>query len=235
MHFRGITLFWENSPPPNGLHATLLHRQCFYDWQALKSHRSSTPQSAFIPSSQRVAVIGRASELSQKRVSGVDAPRVPPERQLTIMLVCVCLAFVCLRLPYTTSYALHEYTKEPNKTRSAAEELPYTVATRISDVIATTNYMVNFFLYGLCGSYFRQQIRAAFGCRRGGRGEWNGGRQGPFGSRSASSCCSNRTSMTLATRVSVGSEALQLSTYRSHAKGLPPERTSVQTRAASYD
>jgi len=127
-----------------------------------------------VPSSQQVAVIGSASDVRHKRVSAVEAPRGPPERQLTIMLVCVCMAFVCLRLPYATSYALDEYTKEPNKTRSPAEALPYTVATRISDVIATTNYMVNFFLYGLCGSYFRQQIRAAFGCRRCGRGGRSG-------------------------------------------------------------
>jgi len=147
----------------------------------LRSHRSSstTPRSAFVPSNQRVAIIGR--DMNPPRVS-VDAPRGPPERQLTVMLVSVCVAFVCLRLPYTTSYALNEYTKQPNKTRTAAEQLTYSIATQITDVIATTNYMVNFFLYGLCGSYFRQQVRAAFGCRRGGRGGWANGRQRPYGS-----------------------------------------------------
>ena len=83
----------------------------------------------------------------------------PPERQLTMMLVSVCVAFVCLRLPYTVSYALYEYAKDPSSPRTPAEALPYVVAVQITDVIATTNYVVNFFLYGLCGSYFRQQVR----------------------------------------------------------------------------
>jgi len=123
-------------------------------------------QSAFIPSNQRVDVIN-SSTAQVKPARGEQ--RGPQERQLTIMLVCVCVAFVCLRLPYTVSYALSEYTRPTNGSRSAADDLPYFVASQITDVIATTNYVVNFFLYGLCGSYFREQVRAAFRCRR---GEW---------------------------------------------------------------
>ena len=49
--------------------------------------------------------------------------------------------------------------KDPDRPRTPSEELPYVMLTQITDVIATTNYVVNFFLYGLCGSYFRQQVR----------------------------------------------------------------------------
>jgi len=134
------------------------------------------------------------------------------------MLVSVCVAFVCLRLPYTVSYALLEYAKDPDSPRRPAEALPYWVAWQVTDVIATTNYVVNFFLYGLCGSYFRQQVRAAFRCRRGGpAGRWAaGGSHRQYGSGSR---MSTRTSLT--TRTSVISESLHLTGYRLHDYDVP--------------
>ena len=198
--------------------------------QSVRSHRkSSTPLSAFTPSNQRVEFTGRASDVKPLRAGGVETAGAgghrggPPERQLTMMLVSVCVAFVCLRLPYTISYALYEYTKDPDNPRTNAEDLPYELAKHITDVIATTNYMVNFFLYGLCGSYFRQQVRAAFDCRRRGRRGWAAGRQLQFGrgSRTGSSC-STRTSDLTTTRTSVRSEVVNLNTYcRSRVQELP--------------
>jgi len=145
------------------------------------------------------------------------------------MLVSVCVAFVCLRLPYTISYALYEYTKDPGVKRSAAEDLPYILATQITDVIATTNYMVNFFLYGLCGSYFRQQVRLAFGCcRRGGQGGWMAGRQLQMGrgSRSGSGYSTRMSELMLTQqRASVRSETAYVNTYcRSRVQQLPTIR-----------
>lgn len=149
-------------------------------------------QSAFTPSNQRIK---RSFDTNHEHLigelsSGASKPRGPPERQLTIMLVSVCVAFVCLRLPYTVSYAVNEYTKDPNAARSTAQDLPYVVATKITDVIATTNYMVNFFLYGLCGSYFRQQVRLIFppagaSCipLRSSRSRWAGGKTAPVRQR----------------------------------------------------
>jgi len=128
------------------------------------------------------------------------------------MLLCVCVAFVCLRLPYTVSYALYEYTKDPGDRRSPVEDLPYFLASQITDVVATTNYMVNFFLYGLCGSYFRQQVRAAFSCgrHRGGRGARAAGRlqslQYTSGSRYSTAGAS--------TRLSVASDTMHLNAYK---------------------
>ena len=158
---------------------------------------------------------------SSGEVTATGGHRGPPERQLTLMLVSVCVAFVCLRLPYTISYALYEFTKDPDSPRSVAEDLPYVLAKQICDVIATTNYVVNFFLYGLCGSYFRQQVRAAFRCRRSGRGIWASGGQFRLGSRSGSGC-STRTSDLMTTRTSVRSETLNLTAYsRSRVHELP--------------
>jgi len=140
------------------------------------------------------------------------------------MLVCVSVAFVCLRLPYSISYALYEYGKDiyPNRTPAAA--LRYMLAKEITDVIATTNYVVNFFLYGLCGSYFRQQVRAAFSCRRGGHGGWASGRQRPYGSGSRPS---TRTSVTA--RTSLTSESMHLAGYRLHDYQAPLSRTKTAT------
>lgn len=180
-------------------------------------HRASASMSAFTPSNQRVDVISRSPDLRSASLSGatntckVGQPRGPPERQLTLMLVSVSVAFICLRLPYTISFALYEYGKDIAPCRSSAVELRYLLAKNITDVIATTNYVVNFFLYGLCGSYFRQQVRAAFRCRRGGHGGWVSGRQRPYRSGSH---LSNRTSVTA--RVSLTSESMHLAGYRLH-------------------
>ena len=196
--------------------------------------------SAFTPSNQRVDIASRVRSASEvSGAAGVTGQRgpperqlnlllvsvsVPPERQLTIMLVSVCVAFVCLRLPYTISYALYEFTKDPKSPRSPAEELSYLLAKLITDVIATTNYTVNFFLYGLCGSYFRQQVRAAFCCRRGGRGGWAAGRQLQQGRQSRSgSGLSTRTTDLITTRQSIRSETINLNVHRrSRGFELPP-------------
>jgi len=93
------------------------------------------------------------------RTASVVRARASSEAQLTAMLVAVCLAFVCFRLPYTIAY----YTYE-NGRRIWRKDAPLTLfrallALRITDILATANYAVNFFLYCLCGTYFRQQIR----------------------------------------------------------------------------
>jgi hypothetical protein len=107
---------------------------------------------------------GSVSELVRNsRHSLMLKLRPPPEHQLSAMLVGVCVAFVCLRLPYTIAYYIHEYRKELwGSSLDNATETRLHAAKQITDVIATSNYVVNFFLYSLCGSYFRQQIATAF-------------------------------------------------------------------------
>lgn len=84
------------------------------------------------------------------------------------MLVGVCVAFVCLRLPYTVAYYLYTYHAQlwPAGYVTPSFKFRLFVAWRMTDVVATSNYVVNFFMYSMCGSYFRQQVRAAFKCTR---------------------------------------------------------------------
>ena len=68
-----------------------------------------------------------------------------------------------LRLPYTIAFGLHS---SKSKSTDPDLRLKLFAAWRITDIIATFNYVVNFFLYCLCGSYFRLQISTVFGCKR---------------------------------------------------------------------
>jgi hypothetical protein len=117
------------------------------------------PRSSSLPHVQR----GRPPEVRRCTSTGSS---VPPERQLTAMLVAVCVAFVCLRLPYTIAYYIYTYRAQLWTTHQLTPDFDFQtfVAWRFTDVIATSNYVVNFFLYSLCGSYFRQQVRNAFRC-----------------------------------------------------------------------
>ena len=125
-----------------------------------------------------------ATDASTRRYQVAARRRgMPPERQLSVMLVSVCLAFICLRLPYTIVYPLHE-ERHPlwGNDIDALTELRLFIAKQTFDIVATFNYVANFFLYCLSGSYFRSQIRAVFAAcgRRGGRRQGIGGssRQG---------------------------------------------------------
>ena len=85
-------------------------------------------------------------------------PAVPPERQLTAMLVAVSVAFVCLRMPYTVAFYVHSYRNQLWGVVSPQLEFITYSAYKLTDIVATSNYVVNFFLYSMCGSYFRQQV-----------------------------------------------------------------------------
>jgi hypothetical protein len=114
---------------------------------------------------ERIKQTGHGNDCLLKRGArgtSVMRSRGPPERQLSALLVGVSVAFVCLRLPYTIAYYLYAYRKEFWKDNETTETRLYT-AQQITDVIATSNYVVNFFLYSLCGSYFRHQITMACG------------------------------------------------------------------------
>ena len=67
------------------------------------------------------------------------------QRQLTIMLLAICCATVGLQLPYMIIYKLN-----PNKTSTYM---------RVADMVATSNYAVNFALYSASGSAFRSSVQ----------------------------------------------------------------------------
>ena len=86
--------------------------------------------------------------------------------QLTLMLISVSIAFLVLRLPYTVTFYLNAYkyqlwTDPPLDTCTSNRIY---LANKICDMIAITNYGVNFFLYCLCGSTFRNRLWMMLSC-----------------------------------------------------------------------
>ena len=82
------------------------------------------------------------------------------ERQLTIILLAVALSFILLRLPYTITYYVNSYKSQIWDPLSLERSMVIYTFNKIADVIATSNYAINFFLYCVCGSTFRNQLRA---------------------------------------------------------------------------
>jgi hypothetical protein len=88
--------------------------------------------------------------------------------QLTLMLICVALAFLILRLPYTVTFYLNNYkdTIWVDPPLDACQSYRLYIANKICDLLAITNYGVNFLLYCLCGSTFRGRLLELFSGRK---------------------------------------------------------------------
>jgi len=84
------------------------------------------------------------------------------QRQLTVMLVTICCAAVCLQLPYTILYLLNK-----DKASMWPDDLDHTttlhakiyLSMKVADMLATSNNAVNFVLYCVSGSTFRHSVR----------------------------------------------------------------------------
>ena len=87
------------------------------------------------------------------------------ESQLTMMLLFVAVAFLLLRLPYTLTYYLDYYKKSLWPDMSHYQSYQLYVTLKVSDIVATTNYAVNFFVYCFSGGIFRQQVKICLQCR----------------------------------------------------------------------
>ena len=87
------------------------------------------------------------------------------EFQLTLTLTFIAIAFVVLRLPYCVAFFLH-INREKIFPQPINEYTDYTLwaARDLTGAIAIMNYMVNFFLYAVCGSAFRNEFRRVFCC-----------------------------------------------------------------------
>ena len=99
-----------------------------------------------------------------QRQQTIVARKLTLEKQLTAMLIAVAVAFVVLRLPYTITYYLYSYRKYIWYDQSDALVDQIKTADLIADTIATLNYVVNFFLYYVCGDLFRRQLRIVCTC-----------------------------------------------------------------------
>ena len=82
------------------------------------------------------------------------------QRQLTVMLVTICCTAVCLQLPYTVLYLLnaHKSSLWPEQHHLPLHAKIY-LSMKVADVFATTNYALNFALYCVSGSAFRDGVR----------------------------------------------------------------------------
>ena len=82
------------------------------------------------------------------------------QRQLTAILLAVGISFILLRLPYTVTYYLNNYKKHIWKPMTKTRSVNMYTINKVADVVATSNYAINFFLYCFCGSAFRGQLKA---------------------------------------------------------------------------
>jgi len=76
------------------------------------------------------------------------------------MLVIICCAAICLQLPYTVLYLLY-YEKDslwPEKHHKLLHANIF-LSVKVADVFATANYALNFALYCVSGSAFRDSVR----------------------------------------------------------------------------
>lgn len=83
--------------------------------------------------------------------------------QMTVMLVAVCVATIALRTPYTISYYFRSRVWAAESVHPTTHVQTY-MAYRITDLINTVNYAINFVLYCVWGSSFRREAKRVF-CR----------------------------------------------------------------------
>ena len=83
------------------------------------------------------------------------------QRQLTVMLVIICCAAICLQLPYTVLYLLNadKVSLWPEQHGHPTLYANIYLSVKVADVFATANYAVNFVLYCVSGSVFRHGVR----------------------------------------------------------------------------
>ena len=103
----------------------------------------------------------------QETIDSTGGGKISVERQLTIMLIAVAVAFIVLRLPYTITFYLNRFKTTLWPDESDWFYYHIFAANEIADTIATTNYAINFFLYYFCGNVFRAQLKRVCRCAPG--------------------------------------------------------------------
>ena len=83
--------------------------------------------------------------------------------QVTIMLLMVAVTFILLKVPYTVSWYWRYYIRSTR----ANGLTPYSldVATNLTNILSVMTYSINFFLYSVCGSSFREALRCVIFCQ----------------------------------------------------------------------
>jgi len=86
------------------------------------------------------------------------------------MLVFVCIAAICLLLPYMILYEINDNKENwwPGGPPEFREDFAWIyVGCEIAEAMSIANHAINFFLFCVSGSSFRQQVRKASPCLRG--------------------------------------------------------------------
>ena len=76
------------------------------------------------------------------------------------MLIAVCVAAVCLQLPYMILYLIFSRERSWWPGEEGSAKYAWIRAWKeIAEAVSVANYAVNFFLYCVSGSAFRRQVR----------------------------------------------------------------------------
>ena len=77
------------------------------------------------------------------------------------MLVIICCTAICLQLPYTVIYLLNKdkLSLWPEQHGRSTLYANIYLSMKVADVLATANYALNFALYCVSGSAFRDGVR----------------------------------------------------------------------------
>ncbi|KAL3837073.1 hypothetical protein ACJMK2_022457 [Sinanodonta woodiana] len=102
-------------------------------------------------------------DLTNIRIDGMKE-RSRQERQITIMLITLCVVFCILTLPNCIFFVLKDTW---NWNQSNYQIALYSLLYQIVFVLSDFHQSVNFYLYCLTGKKFRNQFKTVVMCRRG--------------------------------------------------------------------
>ncbi|ELU16410.1 hypothetical protein CAPTEDRAFT_213630 [Capitella teleta] len=167
-------------------------------------------------------IICNLQKAHTRRCHYQEGQQVPTsiQRQLTFMLLAVAISFVILRLPNAIAYYFNHYKRNMWPSLTMLNSNRIFVAYKVTDIIATTNYCLNFFLYCVCGSVFRRQVAVC--CRCGGNNRRLGYAHNRYPSQQRT-----RTSLMVSTD---SSRSPVLQRYNSYKMGIVKSKTKDSTR-----
>ena len=139
-------------------------------------------------------------------VGGRGVPRgASTEKQLTLMLIAVCVTGFCLQTPYAVAQYLHLHPPDDDDDDAVRRARRYEFR-MIAAVFGVSNHAVNFFLYCLCAGSFRREIArrclCRCCCRRDRSGPTRGGRRWRVGAAVAMHQLRSRRSVSTSVIVS---------------------------------
>ncbi len=88
------------------------------------------------------------------------------QAQLTAVLLAVAIAFVVIRLPYTILFNINAEKTYLWPNLGVWASFWIYASNSVAQWLAVLNYSINFFLYCLCGTTFRNELTRIYRCRR---------------------------------------------------------------------